>query len=139
MNFHFFIFNSPFYFIRTLTTSFQWQKGYLIYPSEAIEILVLLIATHFACAKSSPNGFFERDMWLKTQTKIAELLEDLKNHNIEAKKQKTEKKEDGGDLDTFLSSGDSQILPGIVAFIEKLDQQLYKAFQSLTSTSIEYL
>jgi len=104
-----------------------------------IEILVLLIATHFACAKSSPNGFFERDMWLKTQTKIAELLEDLKNHNIEAKKQKTEKKEDGGDLDTFLSSGDSQILPGIVAFIEKLDQQLYKAFQSLTSTSIEYL
>jgi hypothetical protein len=46
-------------------------------------------------------------MWLKTQTTIAELLEDLKNHNIEVKNKKTEKKEDGGDLDTFLSSGDS--------------------------------
>lgn len=58
------------------------------------------------------------------------------------KKQESEPKKedvDGGDLDTFLSSGDSQILPGIVAFVEKLDQQLFKAFQFLNHTSIEYL
>ena len=89
---------------------------------------MLLIATYFACAKSSPNGFFERPIWLQTQSKIDELLEDLKNHNLDLKKQKSDKKEDGGDLDTFLSSSDSQILPGIVNFIEKLDQQLFKAF-----------
>jgi len=58
------------------------------------------------------------------------LLEDLQSHNLEVKKEDSEPKkdDDGGDLDTFLSSGDSQILPGIVNFIEKLDQQLFKAF-----------
>lgn len=72
-------------------------------------------------------------MWLKTTSLIGELLEDLKNHNLDVKNNKIEKKvaEDGGDLDTFLSSGDSQILPGIVAFVEKLDAQLFKAFQTL--------
>ena len=107
-----------------------------------IEILMLLVATYFACAKNSPNGFFERNTWIKTSSIISELLVDLQSHNIDMKKQKPEVKkddDDGADLDTFLSIGDAQILPGIVNFIDKLDQQLFKAFQVLSNTSIEYL
>jgi translation initiation factor 3 subunit C len=105
-----------------------------------IEIMMLLITTYFFSAKGNKNGFFERNTWIETSGIISELLLDLQSHNIDLKTKKVDvPKEDGADLDTFLSSGDSQILPGIVSFIDKLDQQLFKAFQTLNQTSIEYL
>ena len=47
--------------------------------------------------------------------------------------------EDGGDIDSFLKSGEQQLLPAVINYIEKLDQQLYKAFQKVPSTTMEYL
>ena len=44
-----------------------------------------------------------------------------------------------GDIDSFLKSTDQQILPAIVTFMEKLDQQLFKALQNLKQTEMEYL
>jgi translation initiation factor 3 subunit C len=43
------------------------------------------------------------------------------------------------DAEKFAFSNLSQILPAIVAFIEKLDQQLLKALQILTPSSLEYM
>ena len=123
---------------RTFDPEFQIGVLQLILKAQEnnktvkIEVLMLLIATYFASAKNAPNGFFERSIWIQTSEKISELLGDLQSHNIDLKKQNSEtKKEDGADLDTFLSSGDSQILPAIVTFIDKLDQQLFKSFQTL--------
>jgi hypothetical protein len=84
---------------------------------------MLLVSTYFASAKQSTTGFFSRDTWLITNTTISLLLTTLQTVQIEDKTPKiVEKKDDGGDLDLFLSSNDSQIQPALVNFIDKLDQ-----------------
>jgi len=109
-----------------------------------IEILMLLISSYFTSAKKTLRGYFDRNTWLATNGKISQLLElldqkvfshgDKSSNNIDQ-----EKNDDGGDIDSFLRSSDSQILPALVNFIEKLDQQLFKAFQSLSQTDMGYL
>jgi len=103
-----------------------------------IEVTMLLVTTYFLAAKKSTDGFFSRDIWLTTNKTLTSLLDLVKNKVIsnDVKKVSTE---DGGDIDQFMQSNDQQILPALVNFIEKLDQQLYKAFQCLDKTSSEYL
>jgi len=78
-------------------------------------------------------------MWIKTNSTITELVTLLDSKNFDKKDVKVEKEEEGGNLDAFLMSNDQQIFPALVTFIERLDQQLYKAFQNLTQTQMEYL
>lgn len=104
-----------------------------------IEILMLLISSYFTSAKKNENGFFERETWLITNGKVSLLLKLLENKVFAKDTPKNQNKDDGGDIDSFLRNTDSQILPALVNYIEKLDQQLYKAFQALSQTSMEYL
>ena len=91
-----------------------------------IEVYMLLVNTYFASAKSNPNGIFPRETWLTVNSTIKELLKILKTVNtsqIQKQGSKTsEKKEDGGDLDDFMSSNNSQIQPALVNMLDKLDQ-----------------
>lgn len=93
---------------------------------------MLLVNTYFASAKSNPNGIFPREIWLTVNSTIKQLLKILQSINtgqVEKQASKTsEKKEDGGDLDAFMSSSNSQIRPALVNMLDKLDQQLHKAF-----------
>ena len=119
----------------------------LIYKAQSnnlniqIEVTMLLVSTYFLLAKQTATGFFNRDTWNKTNDTITLLVTLLKSKVFDSTKDKkaTKEKEDGGDLDQFLQSNDAQILPALVTFIERLDQQLYKAFQNLTQTQMEYL
>jgi len=90
---------------------------------------MLLISSYFTSAKKTLQGYFNRDTWLTTNGKLSQLLELLDQkvftHGDQAAKIEDD---DGGDIDSFLRSSDSQILPALVNFIEKLDQQLFKAF-----------
>jgi len=56
------------------------------------------------------------------------LLQMLENKSMAKDAGQVQKKEeDGGDLDSFLKSSDKQILPAVVNFMEKLQQQLHRA------------
>lgn len=90
-----------------------------------IEIYMLLLTIYFQSAKYTSSGYLERKMWTSTCSRINEFVEVLKNHNFTKEAKKTS---DEGDLDTFISSSSAQILPAIVNFVDKIDQQLFKAF-----------
>jgi len=108
-----------------------------------VEILMLLTQTFFASAKTMPTGYFPREMWLQSKMLIQMLLETLKIRPTTAKIEKKEtvdgELDDGGDLDQFQQSNDAQIHPAIVNFIEKLDGQLNKAFQTTHTSNQAYL
>lgn len=104
----------------------------------SIEVTMLLISTFFMEAKSNPQGIFTREQWIRTNNKVTDLLNLLQN-KVFNKDEPKKVEEDGGDLDSFMKSSDQQILPALVTFIEKLDQQLFKAVQNLTQTDMEYL
>lgn len=94
---------------------------------------MLLISSYFTSAKKTLQGYFNRDTWLTTNGKLSQLLELLDQkvftHGDDKNEQAAKiEDDDGGDIDSFLRSSDSQILPALVNFIEKLDQQLFKAF-----------
>lgn len=99
---------------------------------------MLLISTFLQAAKKTQFGFFTREIWLLTNNTISSLITLLQSKKIDVKSQ-TKTDGDGGDIDSFLKNSDQQILPAIVNFIEKLDSQLFKAFQNLNQTSMEYL
>lgn len=100
---------------------------------------MLLISSYFTSAKKTLRGYFDRNTWLATNGKISQLLELLDQKVFSHGDKSSKKDDDGGDIDSFLRSSDSQILPALVNFIEKLDQQLFKAFQSLSQTDMGYL
>ena len=43
-----------------------------------IEILLVLITSEFATAKTMPSGFFDRDMWHTVNRQLSELMDMLK-------------------------------------------------------------
>ena len=90
-----------------------------------VEILMILISTYFTSSKRSLNGFFSRDMWVTTNQRISELIQILETKGPQSKDVAPQKKkddEDGGDIDSFLKSGEQQLLPAVINFIDKLDQ-----------------
>ena len=93
-----------------------------------IEVTMLITSTYLSVAKQSVNGYFNREMWIKTNSCISSIVKLLKSKVLNTTKVVKDDKDEGGDLDSFLQSSDAQILPALVNFIEKLDQQLYKAF-----------
>jgi hypothetical protein len=111
-----------------------------------IEAKMVQIQTYFAASKDYENGFFSRNDWVLVNGLIAEFIDMLKTKKLNLTKKSSVSAEspaktgdEGVDVETFTQSNDAQILPALVNFLDKLDQQLHMAFQSLDGTSIQYL
>ena len=71
-----------------------------------IEVTMFLITTYFLLAKQSNQGICGRDIWLRVNTKINDLLELLRNKEFSKDTPKEEPNTDGGDIDSFLKSSE---------------------------------
>mmetsp|Transcript_30561 Transcript_30561/g.46857 ORF Transcript_30561/g.46857 Transcript_30561/m.46857 type:complete len:903 (+) Transcript_30561:26-2734(+) len=114
------------------------QKAQAANKPYLVEVSLLMIGALFNSSKSTASGIFTRVQWLKSSKLIDELVAQLvelgsaiKMHNEVT----TEKEE----FQRFQLSSLSQILPAIITFVEKLDQQLLKAFQTVQAHTLDYM
>lgn len=104
-----------------------------------IDNLVLLIKAYMSDSKNKPSDYLIREVWIIVCERIEEFMEIHKSMNIQKKKQE-ESKEELDDFDKFGNEmKDQQVLPTLVNYLEKLEKQLSKAFQSLEQGQLEYL
>ena len=94
---------------------------------------MILISTYFTSAKKITAGFFDRYTWVTSNNIITQLLDILKKKEADVIASK-----DTEMLKEFRVNN-KQIFPALVNYMEKLQSQLYKAFQNLTQTNLEYM
>ena len=81
------------------------------------------------------DGFLNRDTWLEVSNRLSQLVTKMVELGPRKKKPVTEDE----DVMVAVRTADEQVILSIVNFIEKLDSQLHKAFQSTPASSLQYL
>jgi hypothetical protein len=105
---------------------------------------MIQIQTYFAASKLSEQGYFQRDDWLLVSGLISEFIDMLKTKKLNLSKKSSSSDEspeqaEGQGVDAFTQSNDAGILPSLVNYVDKLDQQLHKALQSTEVGTLKYL
>lgn len=119
---------------------------------QKVEVILNLLNSLFETSKSSVQGFLNRDTWLITYNQLQSLMSHLESPQIKdslrallQKESKvaaaTEDVDADSDEEEFNSQQDIEksILPSLANFLEKLDNELLKAYQQTSHTKIEYL
>lgn len=108
-----------------------------------LDVTLNLISSMFELAKSSSEGYMSRENWLEAHRLFHSLLTLIKSpvfrdqlkHYLNALAQ--------GKIDHSSENDqyelEKTILPSIVNLLEKMDNELLKAFQSISHQKIEYL
>lgn len=117
---------------------------------QKIEITLNLLNSLFETSKTSATGYLNREIWIRALNHLLNLAGLLENSSIKeslknlSQKEKHAQNKDNEDEEEHQELGthkdiEKSILPSLVNFVEKLDNELLKAYQSITHTKIEYL
>ena len=134
---------SPEYHVKVLNLMVEKMPDKEEDVTLKVEVLILMIGTLFQTAK---QGFvLGRDEWLLTGKMILQLLTQIdkpvfkralrKAHSEEEKPAKEEFSID----ETNVFEVERSVFPSLSNFVEHLDEHLWKSFQKLDHTDIEYI
>lgn len=106
-------------------------------PRQKVEIYLNLLNAIFSSAKTAtPQGFLTRDGWVGALNYVKELLKIL---NEPLNKASLSKIPSGEESEYSSIDIEKNIIPSFISFLQKLDQELLKAFQNTNHAKFEYL
>jgi len=135
--------------LRKISDQFEFNEKVLFELRLKVQVLVLYMGTMFAKAKT--DKYMARKDWLETHKRMSELLQVIRKpvfvkslkEAYTVQTSKSSSMADDQDENEFESRQnfdiERQVFSSLSNYMEGLHDQLWRAYQSLVPTNIEYL